>query len=187
MTVQHDPPPIYRATQERPDGEHRISTIRRIADAIAHPYWVLPRELHEPLITWQARAVLLALAISEEDYGYRVLITGSRNWLAAGTVVAVLDRLLAAHPALVVVHGACPTGADRIAGEWCEELGVPAEGHPADWATHGRAAGPRRNAEMVATAPAECHAFIRAGSAGATDCAKKAEQAGIPTTRHEVD
>jgi hypothetical protein len=115
---------------------------------------------------------------------FRVLVTGSRSWTDAAVIARALADLHREYgDRLVVVHGACRTGADRIADGWARRHGVRVEAHPADWAT-GRGAGPARNARMVDTAPAACLAFIRDGSAGATGCADLAEQAGIRTTRH---
>src|SRR6266511_4918599 len=115
---------------------------------------------------------------------FRVLVTGSRTWTRAAAVVAALHGLHAEHgAALVVVHGACPRGADAIAEAWCRRRGVPVERYPADWPT-GRGAGLARNAAMVATRPDLCLAFIHHRSPGATHCAQLAEAAGIPTIRH---
>jgi hypothetical protein len=57
------------------------------------------------------------------------------------------------------------------------------QAYPADWHTHGRAAGHLRNARMVAAGAELCLAFIRDHSRGASHCAALAEQAGIPTRR----
>jgi hypothetical protein len=115
---------------------------------------------------------------------FRVLITGSRTWTDAAVIARALADLHREYgDRLVVVHGACRTGADRIADGWARRHGVRVEAYPADWVT-GRGAGPARNARMVDTAPAACLAFIRDGSAGATGCADLAEQAGVRTTRH---
>lgn len=114
----------------------------------------------------------------------RILVTGSRDW---PDEAAIRDALRAEwEPSAVLVHGACPTGADAIASRIWTGAGLPEERHPADWAAHGRAAGPRRNAEMVALGADVCLAFIRAGSRGASHTAALAERAGIRTVTLEL-
>jgi Ni,Fe-hydrogenase III small subunit len=110
----------------------------------------------------------------------RLLVTGSRDWADEDMV----RRALAEHsqPEVVLVFGACPTGADAMA-EACWP--GPVERHPADWRRYGRSAGPRRNAEMVAAGADLCLAFIRNGSRGATHTAGLAERAGIPVVLYE--
>ncbi len=115
---------------------------------------------------------------------FRVLVTGSRTWTHPAPIKAALAALKNTHGGrLVVVHGACPRGADNIADRWCHNENVTAERHPADWST-GRAAGHKRNAAMVDTQPDICLAFIENESPGATGCAALAEKAGIPTFRN---
>lgn len=117
---------------------------------------------------------------------YRVLVTGSRDWDAPETVEAALAWAVYQKVPAVIVHGACRTGADAIASHWTRQhraIGLSEELHPAHWGTHGRAAGPRRNAEMVRLGADICLAFIRNGSRGATGCADLAEEAGIPVRR----
>jgi DNA polymerase-3 subunit epsilon len=117
----------------------------------------------------------------------RILITGSRDWEDRDLVRAELDKQLDRHGRIVVVHGACPTGADKYAAEWARDHrtnGAHEERHPADWNAHGKTAGPRRNDHMARLGAGHCLAFILNKSAGATGCADAAERAGIPTTRH---
>jgi hypothetical protein len=117
----------------------------------------------------------------------RVLVTGSRDWADTDTLTAALTELRATHgPRLVIVHGGCPRGADQLADQWCRATGTPAERWPADWTTHGRAAGVRRNLAMVASRPAACLAFLAGDTPGTTHCANAAERAGIPTTRYRA-
>lgn len=139
--------------------------------------------------------------------GMRVLVTGSRDWIDDCSVEDVLSEVESARRTpgapFVVVHGACPTGADLYASRWVAEWrGYPGEGreyvteepHPADW-SRGRRAGPERNAYMVSLGADLCLAFIGPctsprcniegihDSHGATGCADLAERAGIPTRR----
>jgi hypothetical protein len=118
--------------------------------------------------------------------GGRVLVTGSRTWTDRA---AIRDGLAAVWGAgdRVLVTGACPTGADALAEACWRAWGGQVEPHPADWDTHGRAAGPRRNTEMVAAGAQVCVAFIRDNSRGASHLAGLSEAAGIPVHRHEHD
>ena len=98
----------------------------------------------------------------------RVLVCGSRDWSDRTLIEAVLR----AHGPALIVHGGA-RGADRIAGEIARGLGWPVEEHPADWTRHGRAAGPRRNIEMLDSGPALVIAFTLAPG-------------GTPGTRHTI-
>lgn len=126
---------------------------------------------------------------------YRVLVTGSRDWLTPDVVWAALNdcvhQALLAGRRLVVVHGDCPRGADAHAALWAAVAGqftdrVTEERHPADWRQQGKAAGYRRNAEMVQLGADVCLAFIRDGSRGASHTARLAEAAGITVRRWEA-
>lgn len=125
----------------------------------------------------------------------RILITGSRDWDNARSIqhriLEAISDWIDAHPGLrkdqplgwvTVVHGECPTGADKIADIFAtKSLKCKVERYPADWRTFGRRAGFVRNSRMVNTAPDICLAFIRNKSKGTTGCRDLATKAGIPT------
>jgi hypothetical protein len=117
---------------------------------------------------------------------YRILVTGSRDWddydlVRDNLATAVFQKVPA-----VIVHGACPRGADAIASWWVRQnriIGVTEERHPANWQINGKRAGFIRNAHMVNRGADICLAFIRNGSRGASHTAALAEAAGIPVRR----
>jgi hypothetical protein len=119
------------------------------------------------------------------DREYRILITGSRDFDNPGLLTYEL-ALAAGKSGLprnevVIVHGACPTGADAQAAGFAAMHGYRTEEHPADW-QQGKSAGPRRNAAMVALGADVCLALFQPGAAsrGTSDCVRKALDAGIP-------
>ena len=118
----------------------------------------------------------------------RVLVTGSRDWTDEQAIADALldtwhDATEDGADGILVVHGACPKGADKLAADWAAANGIPQEAHPADWNTNGKAAGFIRNQHMVNLGADICLAFIQDGSRGASHTAQLAEQAGIPTLR----
>lgn len=127
---------------------------------------------------------------------YRVLVTGSRSWPSRDAVWERLAMLCAEElpggGTLTVVHGDCPSGADRFARKWCvmadpfagpTDIRVIQECHAADWDRFGKAAGFRRNAEMVALGADLVLAFPWPGdrklSRGTWHCIDAARKAGL--------
>lgn len=83
-----------------------------------------------------------------------LLVTGSRDWADVRTIEDTLNSWLAASPEpLVLVHGACPTGADAIADRWSRRNGVTVRAYRADWGRYGKRAGPLRNEQMLRAEP----------------------------------
>lgn len=119
----------------------------------------------------------------------RVLVTGSRDWRDVQAVRDALVRVADTwqRESIVLVSGACPTGADAIAERLARrEFGWAVERHPAEWNVHGKGAGFKRNAHMVQLGADLCLAFIRNGSRGASHTAALAEAASIPTVCKEA-
>ena len=79
---------------------------------------------------------------------FRLLVTGSRTWHDIAAIEQTLAVILDRHPeGVLLVHGACPRGADAIAAAYAARTpGYQVEAHPADWRRYGRAAGYRRSA-----------------------------------------
>jgi hypothetical protein len=117
---------------------------------------------------------------------FRLLVTGSRTWDDVRIIEQVLAVILDRHPeGVLLVHGSCPRGADAIAAAYAARTpGYQIEPHPADWRGYGRAAGYRRNAEMIALGADGCATFIRGGSPGSTSTIQLARAARIPVWLH---
>ncbi|HSM93365.1 MAG TPA: SLOG family protein [Anaeromyxobacteraceae bacterium] len=77
----------------------------------------------------------------------KLLVCGSRDWTDYGRVFAEINR----EAPTEIVHGAA-RGADALADDAARDLGIHRVPFPADWAAHGRAAGPIRNRRMLAQA-----------------------------------
>lgn len=85
-----------------------------------------------------------------------LLVTGSREFDNRQLISDVLGWSWIDW-AGTIRHGDCPTGADRMAREWCENLNsdpcmgqvVKHDPMPADWKRYGKTAGIVRNIEML--------------------------------------
>lgn len=114
----------------------------------------------------------------------RILVTGSRNWADRRSVAIALHTTLVAlelrdsPEQAILVHGAA-RGLDSTAAEIADRWGLQTEAHPARWDLYGRAAGPRRNGEMVKLGANVCLAFPIGSSPGTRGCMAAARRAGI--------
>lgn len=77
-----------------------------------------------------------------------------------------------------VIHGNAQ-GADYLAGVWARQNKVTVYEYSADWATHGKAAGPIRNAQMLEVGKPDI-VIAFPGGAGTADMVLKAKRAGVP-------
>lgn len=129
----------------------------------------------------------------------RILITGSRDWTDRPCITQAIANAMNDHHAsiedTVIVHGAA-AGADRLAEEVAQFMGIKTDPHPVtpeDWDRIGKRAGILRNIQMVKSGADICLAFINPcrkddciirgihGSHGATHCSETARRAGIRT------
>ena len=114
----------------------------------------------------------------------KILVCGSRVWTNRAAIERELRKL---GSGLVVVHGAHWQGADAMVDVVVHDLGLQVRRYPANWKKFGRAAGPKRNQEMIDKEhlPAEpidvCLAFAENFSAahGTSDMRRRAITAGI--------
>jgi hypothetical protein len=114
----------------------------------------------------------------------RILITCSRTWSRWSQVRQVLTEVHGRYPTAVLVHGDAPQGDRQVAGIW-RDLGGAVEPHPADWNRYGRAAGFRRNAEMVEAGAHLVLGFIKNHSKGARHTYDLAAGAGLNCVLYE--
>jgi hypothetical protein len=114
----------------------------------------------------------------------RLLVTGSRDWDEPKVIEQALLkawRRFISDGRTVLVSGHCPTGADWIAEQVAGHFNWEIELHPADWHRYGKAAGFRRNAEMIDLGADLVLAFIRNDSHGATNTLDLAIASKMPT------
>jgi hypothetical protein len=120
--------------------------------------------------------------------GLKILVCGSRDWAKPLLIHTLLDGFLANYEALTIIHGAA-RGADDAARVWAQACPsrVTELAFPADWATHGKAAGPIRNQQMLDQGRPELVLAFKDNfnwqldRGGTENMVKIAHKAGIPT------
>lgn len=115
--------------------------------------------------------------------GRKVLICGGRDFKDE---LKIHNFLVSEMPSLVVTGGAA--GADKIADEIAEELGIDRVIFPANWKGQGKAAGHIRNQRMIDTVEVDLVVAFEGGT-GTNNMVKKALKAGIEVKdmRHGED
>lgn len=112
---------------------------------------------------------------------FRVVVAGSRSFSDYDRLAADLDKLLSLRlPAVEIVCGGCPTGADALAVRYASERGLPLRVFLADWSIFGRSAGPLRNAQMAEYGHALV-AYWDGKSAGTASMIRCASSRGLRT------
>jgi hypothetical protein len=76
----------------------------------------------------------------------KTIIAGGRDYQFSSKDEEFLDCII--DTISEVVEGGA-TGADRCARIWANKRGIPVKTFEADWKTHGKYAGPKRNGEMA--------------------------------------
>lgn len=82
---------------------------------------------------------------------FRLIVAGGRDFNDPDLLhssICDVERLTPEGSELIIVSGMA-RGADRLAWEWAKRYCVPVLEFPADWDTHGKAAGHIRNKQMA--------------------------------------
>lgn len=121
----------------------------------------------------------------------RVLVCGSRNYgfklHERDHVFGVIEEFTAPASEITIIHGAAK-GVDTAAGYWAKLTNNNCLVFPADWAKHGKAAGPIRNKQMLDEGkPDLVIAFLAPNSRGTKNMIEQAERAGVPVEVINID
>jgi hypothetical protein len=109
----------------------------------------------------------------------RVIVCGSRKWRDRAAIIARLVQL-PPRDDTVVVHGGAK-GADRIAHQEAQKLGLLVEVHEPDYETYSAKRAPLiRNEAMAGLGADLCIAFWDGRSTGTQHMMTVASAAGIP-------
>lgn len=111
----------------------------------------------------------------------RIAIVGTRSKLNASEMSRISELINSTAKEDVIVTGDCPTGVDSLVSQVCHGFRTMIVCHAA-WETHGKAAGPIRNAEIASIAD-KVIAFPKGESRGTRGCVELFCKLGKP---HEV-
>lgn len=114
----------------------------------------------------------------------KILVTGGREYSNTQAVLAALEE--ASAPGDIVIQGGAP-GADTIADELANLIGLRSLTVRAEWDRLGRRAGPLRNIDMLDLHPDIVLAFHPNldESRGTKHCVEEAIRRGIPVAVYE--
>ncbi len=104
----------------------------------------------------------------------KVLVCGGRDFENATLLFSTLEKIGITH----LLHGGA-TGADALAQYWATIHKVPVTQFVADWRKYGKAAGPTRNAEMLAQGKPDMVVAFPGGK-GTADMVRRAKAKGVP-------
>ncbi|MCA0276268.1 MAG: SLOG family protein [Proteobacteria bacterium] len=116
----------------------------------------------------------------------RVLVCGGRDYNDRDAVARALraykplNVVTDVSDAILILGGA--PGADTLAEEWADVFGLRKRIFPANWAKHGRAAGPIRNQQMLDEGKPDL-VIAFPGGRGTADMVSRAEKAGVRVIR----
>lgn len=110
--------------------------------------------------------------------GTRIAFAGGVDCNDYLGIWAMLDKVLAKHPDMILLHGGAPRGAEKIAACWADNRRITQIVFKPDWARHAKAAPFKRNDQLLDTMPIGVVLFP--GSGVTDNLADKAKVRGIP-------
>ena len=113
--------------------------------------------------------------------GPKIAFAGGLDCNDYARIWDVLDKVLAKHPDMVLLHGASPKGAEFIAARWADARKVVQITFKPDWTRYAKAAPFKRNDQLLQTLPIGVIVFP--GSGITDNLADKAKIMGIPVWR----
>jgi hypothetical protein len=114
--------------------------------------------------------------------GPKIVFSGGIDYTDHKRIWAVLDKVLAKHADMVLIHGGTPKGAEKAAACWADRRKVTQIAFKPDWKADGRAAPFKRNDRMLDIVPVGVVIFPGSGITG--HLADKAKKLGIPVLDH---
>jgi hypothetical protein len=114
--------------------------------------------------------------------GPKIAFSGGADYTDHKLIWAVLDKVLAKHADMVLIHGGTPKGAEKAAACWADHRKVTQIAFKPDWAADGKAAPFKRNDRMLEIVPVGVIVFPGSGITG--NLADKAKRLGIPVLDH---
>ncbi|MDO8616900.1 MAG: DUF2493 domain-containing protein [Dehalococcoidia bacterium] len=107
----------------------------------------------------------------------RVLVCGGRDFDDALTLGSWLGGVHKDHGITLLIEGGA-RGADRMARGFAKWKGIPVRTFEADWAKHGRSAGPIRNRQMLVEGGPDLVVAFEGGR-GTANMVEQARRAGV--------
>jgi YspA, cpYpsA-related SLOG family len=114
--------------------------------------------------------------------GPKIAFSGGVDYADHKRIWAVLDKALAKHPDMVLIHGGTPKGAEKAAACWADNRKVSQIAFKPDWTRDGKAAPFKRNDRMLEILPTGVVVFPGSGITG--NLADKAKKLRIPVLDH---
>ncbi len=114
--------------------------------------------------------------------GPKIAFSGGVDYTDHKHIWAVLDKVLAKHPDMALIHGGSPKGAEKAAACWADNRKVAQIAFKPDWARDGKAAPFKRNDRMLEILPTGVVVFPGSGITG--NLADKAKKLRIPVLDH---